>query len=159
MRRFVALFLILGLVFGSIATAEAAKKKKKKKVVKVERVVELPYQCPCGPKVMGAQLGFWLAGGAFGGGPVATGGEDKFVQIEVTDTTGSAVAVQLSIDTDGDFQADTDVGEACGATEDPLSVPLPGSQISVFVFDGTCTDGTPSVAVSGVVKLTFSNLP
>lgn len=160
MRKAIAVALSLGLLAGAMAMpADAAKKKKKKKPVKVERVVELAYQCPCGPSTPVASQGFWLAGGTFGGGPVATGAEEKYVNVEVTDQTGQTVFVALGQDTDGDGLSETDIGDVCGATEEPLEVAAPGNELSAFVHVGTCPDGTPSIATGGTVKLTFSNLP
>jgi hypothetical protein len=43
MKRSIVLFLVLGMIFGSIASAEAAKKKKPKKV---SRTVEGSYDAP-----------------------------------------------------------------------------------------------------------------
>lgn len=158
MKRAISVVLALGLLAGAFALPAEAAKKKKKKVVRVERVVELPYQCPCGPSTPVASQGFWLAGGTFGGGPVATGGEENFVKVEVTDQSGQTVYVGLGQDTDGDGFSDG-FGDVCGSTEEPLAVPAPGSEVSAFVYVGTCPDGTPSIATSGTVKLTFSNIP
>lgn len=160
MRKTLAVALAIGLLAGAfVGPAEAGKKKKKAKApVKVERVVELPYQCPCGPNTPVQGAGFWLAGGQFGGGPVATGATDNFVTWEVTDSMGQDVWVQMGQDTDGDLQAETDIGSACTKTDKALPVPAPGQQISVFVYIGTCDDGTPSLATSGTVKITFSNI-
>ena len=158
MKRAISVVLALGLLAGAFALPAEAAKKKKKKVVRVERVVELPYQCPCGPSTPAGSQGFWLAGGTFGGGPGATGGEENFVSVEVTDQSGQPVFVSLGQDGDGDGLSETDVGDACGATEEPLPVPAPGSEVSVFVYVGTCSDGTPSIATGGTVKLTFSNI-
>ena len=159
MKRAISVVLALGLLAGAFALPAEAAKKKKKKVVRVERVVELPYQCPCGPSTPAASQGFWLAGGTFGGGPVATGGEENYVKIEVTDQSGQTVYVSVGQDPDGDGFSDS-FGDVCGTSGDePLSVPAPGSEVSAFVFVGTCPDGTPSIATSGTVKLTFSNLP
>ena len=160
MKKTIAVALALGLLVGAlVAPAEAGKKKKKKKPKRVERVFELPYQCPCGPSTPVASQGFWLAGGTFGGGPVATGDTDKFLSVEVADQSGQPVYVQFAQDADGDSLSETDVGEVCGKTEEPMEVPEPGLEVSAFVHVGTCPDGTPSIATSGTVKLTFSNLP
>ncbi|MFN2388238.1 MAG: hypothetical protein ABR575_01325, partial [Actinomycetota bacterium] len=66
MKRLVIFVLLIGLVAGSVATAEAAKKKKKKKPKKVERVVEFEYACPC--------VGLYQLGGLTGGDPNLGGG-------------------------------------------------------------------------------------
>ena len=159
MRKAISVALALGLLVGAFVGPAEAGKKKKKAPVKVERVVELPYQCPCGPSTPVASQGFWLAGGTFGGGPVATGAEENFVKVEITEQTGQTVFVSLGQDTDGDGFSDTDVGDVCGDSGDKaLPVPAPGSEVSAFVYVGTCPDGTPSIATSGTIKLTFSNI-
>lgn len=159
MKRAIAVALSLGLLAGAFAMPAEAAKKKKKKPVRVEREFKLAYQCPCGPGTPVYAGGAWLAGGAFGGGPVATGSEDNFVKVEAVDAVGDAVRVTLGQDLDGDLQAETDIGDVCSTTEEPLEVPAPGSQISVFVHTGTCADGTAAIATSGEITLTFSNMP
>ena len=161
MKRVLALTMILGLLVGSITTAEAQKKKKEKKVVKVERVVEAVYQCPCGVWTPVQSAGFWLAGGAIGGALVPTGADDKFVEVEVSDASGQNVFIGMAQNVDGtDNFAEVPVGDVCGSTEEPISIPNPGVQVDIFVYMGTCSDmATPSIATSGTITLTFSNLP
>ena len=170
MKRTVAIALALGLMVGAYAgSAEAAKKKKKKKKpVRVERTVSVPYQCPCGPSwgtdvpMVGPHVGFWLVGGAVGGGITPTGAQDKFVKVEVKDAAGQPVKVALGQNVDGtDNLAEVDLGTVCGTTgDDSLKVEAPGVQVDLFVFEGLCDDGkTQSIATSGTIELTFSNLP
>jgi hypothetical protein len=163
--------LALGLLFGAfVGGADAARKKKKKKrkPVRVTRVVEIPYQCPCGPSwgqptpVTGSGAGFWLAGGAIGGGFTASGPKEKFVKVEVIDESGQTVKVDLAQNVDGtDNFAEVPIGTVCGTTgKKSLKVPSPGVQVDAFVYEGLCDGGSsPSVALGGVIKLTFSNLP
>jgi hypothetical protein len=153
MKKLIALGVLIGLVGGALVAAPAIAKKKKKRV---ERTVDVPYQCPCGPR----PAGFWAAGGAIGGGFTATGGADLFVQVEIVDDGGQTVYAELGQDTDGDSLSETDIGSVCGKTGDALQVPAPGSNVNIFVMSGTCSDNrTPSIPTSGVVKLTFSNQP
>src|SRR5687767_6388054 len=100
MKRIVILMMVLGLIFGSMATAEAGKKKKKPaEPVRVERVVEFTYQCPCAGLF---QLG-GLTGGDpnLGGGPFTIGAGEIFLTAEATDATGQAVPVDINQDLDG----------------------------------------------------------
>lgn len=156
MKKVIAVALSIGLLAGAYAMPADAKKKKKKKPVRIERVVEVPYQCPCGPR----PAGFWLAGGAIGGGFTTGGSDETFVSVEIIDQLGQTVYAELGQDSDGDALSETDIGSVCGKTEEALPVALPGTQISIFVMSGTCADNTtPSIPSSGVVKLTFSNMP
>jgi hypothetical protein len=161
MKKIITVALIIGLLAGAmLMPAEAKKKKKPAAPVKVERVVELPYQCPCGVWNPAQPLGFWLAGGAVGGALTPSGGDDNFVKVEVTDQSGQKVHISLAQNVDGtDNFAEVVIGDVCGATEDALQVPNPGVQVDIFVYEGTCTDlSTPSIATSGTIKLTFSNI-
>ena len=165
MKRLLVLLMVLGLVFGSIAAADAGKKKRKPKPapspVKVERILEIKYQCPCGVNTPAGGQGFWVgpAGTRLGGDSSPTGGDDLFVKIEVKDAQGGAVWTRLAQDTDGDLQAETDVGRVCGTSDEVFPVPSAGGEIGIFIYMGTCADGTPSTPTSGTVVLTFSNLP
>ncbi len=165
MRKALSVAIMVGLIAASMAMpAEAGKKKKKKKAkapVRVERVVEMPFSCPCGVNTPAGGQGFWIGpeGNRFGGGSLPSSSGDLFVQVEVQDSGGGTVYVRLAQDTDGDLQAETNIGNACGKTTEPLSVPAPGGEIGVFVYAGTCADGTPSLPTQGKVILTFSNMP
>jgi hypothetical protein len=164
MKRLISVALMVALVAGAmVMPAEAAKKKKKKKkaVAKIERKVELPYMCPCGVNTPAGGRGFWIGpeGTRFGGGSLPSAAEDMFVTVEVQDAGGGTVYAFLAQDTDGDLQAETEIGEACGKTEKALPVPAPGGEVGVFIYVGTCADGTPSMPTQGTVVLTFSNIP
>ena len=169
MKKSLTVLLSFALLVGVVAAspAEAGKKKKKKAApAPIVRTVELPYSCPCGfswgteVPVVGSGVGFWLAGGTFGGGPLATGSEEKFVGVEVVDQLGQSVSVSLGQDVDGDGLSEEDLGAVCGKSDGPLEVVAPGSEVSAFVYEGLCMDGTtPSIATTGVIKFTFSNVP
>lgn len=150
---------MIGLLVGSLAVpAEAGKKKKKKAAapVKVERTVEFEYVCPC--------PGFYQFGSAtgtnFGGGPLAIGGEEKYVSITAGDQSGQAVLVSINQDVDGDGFNDG-VADVCAKSEKgetPAEV-VPGLEMRLFITTGTCEDGTPSLPFGGTLTVTLSNLP
>jgi hypothetical protein len=164
MRKTLSIALMLALLAGAMAMpAEAAKKKKKKKkvAVKVERVVELEYSSP--------GIGVTAAGRG-GGYPVnfpesteiPTTPDEKFLKIEVEDSSGQAVAGFISQgDLDGNGVNDDGYGTFCGAHPEPIELAAPGTPIlGVYAYNGTCEDGTtPSVMTSGTVKITLSNMP
>lgn len=165
MRRGIAIALALGLVLGAFAgPAVAGKKKKKKKPVRVERVVEFDYTCPCGVKVLGNgpawQLGS-ATGENIGGGAVQFNpSTEKFLKVESEDGAGMPIAIRLAMDTDpDDTSVNNTVADICGATEEPIELPDVEAEFRVFVTNGTCTDGTPSFATAGMITFTFSNLP
>lgn len=154
MKRTLILMLALGLILGSVATADAKKKKKKKPraPLKIERVVEFEYQCPCAGLF---QLG-GLTGGDpnLGGGPFALQAGEVFLTAVATDTTGQPVAVDINQDLDGDG-GNNSVGSFCGETTEPISL-TEGLEIRVFVGDPTICAGP---AVGGTIKFTLSNMP
>ena len=150
MKRFLVLFLVLGLLMGSIATADA---KKKRKPLKIERIVEFEYACPC--------FGLFQFGGLTGGDPNLGGGsiaigDESFMKGEAKDATGLPLLVSLQQDTDGDG-FNNPVAAFCGSTEEPLPI-NPGLEARIFL-GGACADGTPTTGAGGTVTFTFSNLP
>ena len=157
MKRFLVLFLILGLTAGSIATADAAKKKKK--VTRVSRTVELTYTLP--------GFGFATAGvgcsPALGScGEIPTGMDDKFIKVVITDATGTPTPFTLSQDTepgDATNNIETTIGQFCGTTGDePIEI-LPGFEITIFPWvwgDAVCPTG---FGTTGTMSAELSNLP
>jgi hypothetical protein len=151
MKKSIVVVLALALVAGSFAAPAMAKKKKKKKPVRVERVVEFTYTCPC-PGVI--QLGTLTGDGTnIGGGGVPTGLGDNYLTATIEDASGMPVAVNFNqIGADG-FNAS--IGTMCGETEAPIAVGV-GQPINVFI-DGI--DPTCGIAAGGTLTLTFSNIP
>ena len=161
MKRILVLVMVLGLVFGSIAAAEAGKKKKKPKVpVKVERVVEVSYDHP--------GIGATVAGQG-GGYPVSfpdpmdipVTAEELYIKVEIVDASGQKVAGSIGQgDVDGNGVNDDLYGTFCGSHPEPIPLAAPGSPIvGIYAFNGVCEDGSPSVMTSGTIKITLSNLP
>lgn len=167
MKKLLVLMMILGLVLGSIATAEAGKKKKKAAPpapTRIEKVVEHKYS--------GGNLGVTAAGVGGGGcfnDPsmpfacikiVPPGSEYTYVKLEVTDASGQKAGGFISQqDADGDGLSDG-YGNFCGSHPEPVALEVPGGELGVSLYLGTCADGTtPSIVTSGTIKLTFSNMP
>ena len=166
MKKLLVVGMVLGLILGSITTAEAGKKKKKAPppVVKVERVVEFEYSCPCGPRVLGVGAGFQLGGATgenIGGGAVAFDPTtENFLKAEAKDGLGQTVAIRISMDTDpNDTSVNNTVADICGSTAEPLEMPDVEAEFRVFVSFGTCADGTPSMPSQGTITFTLSNIP
>lgn len=164
MRKAIAVALALGLLAGAMVAPAEAGKKKKKKPVKVERVVEFDYTCPCGVKVLGAGPAFQLGSSTdenIGGGVVAFNpSTEKFLKVESKDSFGMPIAIRIAMDTDpDDTSVNNTVADVCGSTEEPIELPDVEAEFRVFVTSGTCVDGTPAFASQGVINFTFSNLP
>jgi hypothetical protein len=155
MKRILILMMVIGLVFGSIATAEAGKKKKKTAPpapVKVERVVEFEYACPC-PGLF--QLGALTGGDPnLGGGVVSIGAGEVYLTAEATDVTGQPVAVGVQQDLDGDG-GNNPVGTFCTTTAEPMAI-NEGLELRIFVGNPTVC---PGVLAGGTIKFTLSNMP
>ena len=148
MKRTLILMMVIGLVVGSVATAEAGKKKRKPK--RVERTLEYRYDQP--------SIGAPGAGGVTVNPGIATGPDDLFVSIETTDDVSPSPSVRFSWDTDGDGQNDTGVTICGGVTEEP--VPLPGSvELGVFTYILPGPDCPTGFSTTGTIKVTFSNMP
>ena len=165
MKRSLIMFMILGLVLGSVATAEAGKKKKKSAApVRVEKVVEAPYT--------GGNIGVATpaaSGGACFVDPtmpfscisiIPPGVEYTYVKIEVKDATGLTAGGFVSQnDNDGDGLADG-YGEFCGAHAEPIALETAGAPLGVSLYPGMCADASsPSVVTTGTIIATFSNMP
>ncbi len=155
MKRTLIIALVLGLVFGALTTAEAAKKKKKPK--KTERTVEGSYDAP--PLVI---AGTCAQSGAIGCVSIATGPGEAFItKAKVTDAHGQPVVVGVSANTDGQIGDDVSFGEFCGELTEPMPIE-PGVELHFWV--GTIADivgqaCAPGLATTGTVSVTLSNLP
>lgn len=160
-KRILILMMVVGLVFGSIATADAKKKKKVPTApVRIERVVEIPYDHPSvGAVVLGRGGGYPVGFPEAMEIPVSS--EETYFKIEVTDQSGQKVAGYIGQgDVDGNGLNDDLYGDFCGAHPEALPLAAPGMPIvGVYAYSGTCADGTPSVMTTGVIKITLSNMP
>ena len=148
MKRFLILFMILGLAFGSIAAAQAKKTPKR-----VERTLEGSY---------GAPFLYFVSTCAgsdgFGCVSIATGAGEGFLIAKVTDAHGQPVSVSVSAKTQNDQLGDEiTFGRFCGETTSPISFD-PGVELEFYVGvpDASCSPGT---ATTGTVSVTLSNLP
>jgi hypothetical protein len=94
--------------------------------------------------------------------PVGT--DEAYVSIEIVDDSGQPAGAAIAQDTNGDGVGDI-FATVCGKTAAPIAI-TPGLELSVAVgagvvvgVDTTPPSGCPSVATTGTVKVTFSNLP
>ena len=148
MKRFVVLVMVLGLIAGSVATAEAGKKKKPKRV---ERVVEARYEAP-------AAIGIGDVGGACSGCPALPNGtKETWMKVVVTDDVLPIAGVELSpgdLDGNGFYDSGWFV---CGES-DWIQVPG-GSEMQSFPWMVSGRECPGGGATSGTIKITYSNMP
>ena len=161
MKRFMIMFMVLGLIAGSIATAEAAKKRKPKQPVRIERVVDLEYSAP----------GIGVTTPAASGGacpfadpttqqcieiPLQPG--ETWIKVELTDATGLPPIGYISQgDTDGDGIGNL-YGDFCGGHEE--AIPMESlNPVRISFYNGVNPECAPSAATTGTIKVTLSNMP
>ncbi|HEV2756005.1 MAG TPA: hypothetical protein VG318_09550 [Actinomycetota bacterium] len=165
MKKAIVVALTGGLVAGALVGPADAGKKKKKPVpvpVKIERVVEIEYQTTgIGVATPARTLGICpfsdAAAQACVEAPMELG--EKFVKVEVKDTTGQKQYGFISQgDVDGDGIADG-YGTFCGVHAEPVELASQSAPVRVSFYPGATADCAPSVASTGTVVFTFSNLP
>lgn len=147
MKRILVLMMIMGLIFGSVATADA-KKKKKKKAAPYVRVVEGTYDNPA-PGIGGVVT----LNGAGGTMEVPTGANELFMNVEITDDSGQPAYFGIA-------EGGSIIAGFCGSTPEPMSI-TPGSAYNITVTmgpgleDPTCA----GVATTGTIKATLTTVP
>ena len=154
MKRILVLLMIVGLVVGSVATAEAGKKKPKR----VERTVQLEYTAPS-PGISGVVGACMAVLGVPGTACIDTplGSTDLFVKVAITDATGQPTNFDLAQETNADQPGLEIFASGCGETPDAIAItPGVALRVTVTAIGGpTC----PGVATQGTIDITLSNLP
>lgn len=146
MKRFLILLMALGLIVGSVATAEAAKKTR---TTRVERTVEGSYGPPYVAPVTGCKslLGPWACLS------VDTRPTEAFFTAEVTDAHGQPVFVSVI----SEFAT---LATFCGKTTRPISFnPGAGLEFRIGIDSGQLECPAASVKTIGTISVTLSNLP
>lgn len=152
MKRLIAVGLVMGLMFGMVASAEAGKKKKAPK--KTTREAESVYDTPA----IGHPDVIVGCSGSTGCASFAIGPTERFIMLEITDSAGLPVYGSASQDLDGDNFGDVGFN-FCGKTEEPMPVE-PGFELNIFISAaGGTSPPCAGAATSGVVKALISNLP
>jgi hypothetical protein len=153
MKRSLILLMLLGLIAGSVSTAEA---KKTVKPVRVERTVEATYTGP------------WLPFGNWDCAPsdhrgcvtITTGPRESFLTGKVTDAHGQPVLVKVWSEYESSGARPIFYGSFCGETTDPVRFPA-GVTLKLWVgyFDPSVPECGVGLATTGTVDVTLSNLP
>ncbi len=149
MKRFLIMFMVLGLVGGSVATAEGAKMKKK--ATRVERTVEASYECQPAvfPPVCSGQYRLH----------VETRATETFFTAEVSDAHRQPLYVDVYETHRGKSRL---AGSFCGETSEPIAF-HPGAELTfsidiwIRVAPISCPGGR--FATNGTTSVTLSNLP
>lgn len=154
MKRFLIAFMVLGMMFGAVATAEA-----KKRPTRAVRAYSGTYATPFVPFNAGCSP---TAGR--GCVTVDTRSTESSLTAKVTDSHGLPVFVQVWENTDGDGMEDVLHGAFCGETTEPISFP-PGAELHFWV-GFTYSYGSPYercpgglIATTGTVSVSLSNRP
>lgn len=152
MKRLLIVVMIIGLVVGSVATAEAKKAERNR----IERTVEGDYQAPFVAQVTGCDLS---DAAQFGCLMVESRPGEEFLTATVTDALGQPVYFEVSWDFDGE----SGVGPFCGETPRPIRFRR-GAEVWVRV--GVSWPLPPLVdcplnrlSTTGTISMTLSNLP
>lgn len=152
MKRFLIVFMVLGLVSGAVASAEGAKRR----TARVGRTVEVAYFGPWLP------FGNWDCARSGGRGCVAitTRATESYLRAKVTDTHGQPVFVKVWSEYEPSGASPIFYGSFCGETEDPIQFP-PGVTLNLWI--GYFGPAIPScglgLATSGTVRATLSQIP
>ncbi len=150
MKRFLSLLMVLGLLVGSVASAEA---KAKKRPLRVERTVEGTYG-PYPAPVTGCNEPL----GHFACLIVESRPTEAFFTAKVTDTHGQPVLVVVSV-------GETGVA-FCGETSEPIRF-SPGAELRFHIAEPEWPTSdaflrdcrTNRVKTTGTISVTLSNLP
>ena len=157
MKKFPILFMILGLIAGSVATAEA----KRKAVSRVERTVEGGYDTQFVPFLDGNRA--CKPSDAIGCVTIQTSPKEEFLTASVTDAHGQPVMVRVDTwDTNTDMSHE--YGRFCGETDKPIHF-SPGVELRFLpgywdpYLPTNWADCPPGFGTTGTIRITLSNLP
>lgn len=92
-----------------------------------------------------------------GGATFRAGCGEGRIEVTLADETGLPARGAIAVDADGPTgdAPQNFVAEVCGATPEPVAI-TPGAEVTVFVLEGPCSDGTPAAATRGTVTATLS---
>lgn len=162
MKKAVLVALTAGLLAGALAGPADAGKKKKPVPVKVERVVEIEYEATgigVATPVRTAGVCPFADAAAQTCVEAALQAGEKYVKVEVKDATGQKQYGFISQgDVDGDGISDG-YGTFCGAHPEAVELASASAPVRVSFYPGATADCAPSIASTGTVVYTFSNLP
>jgi hypothetical protein len=150
-RQAFVVALVCSLALGTLLPSTAIAHKKPHKKPGTTIVLKANYSRPDGVAVAGSYA-------SYGGTLFSPASNTPYVSLTIADQSGEPVFASVGQDVNGDKQIGSDEfrGSFCGKTASPLVID-PKYQITVFVFSGTCSDGTQSVATSGTITAVLSS--
>ena len=147
MRRFLIMFMVLGLTTGALTTAEAKKSRQR-----VERTVEGTYGSYPAP-ITGCNSPL----GSYACMVVKTKPGERFFTAKVTDTHGQPVFVEVHAFSESQLR----IFYFCGETDQPIPID-PESSLEIDIGLGRSDlglDCPTKVKTMGKISVTLSNLP
>ncbi|MDQ3645315.1 MAG: hypothetical protein M3345_00085 [Actinomycetota bacterium] len=160
MKRFLILFMILGLIAGSVATAEA---KKGQKPTRTERTVEGSYATQFVP------FNVWCyQHRGVGCVEIETRKDEAFLTAKAVDAHGQPVLVQVRSKDPSSGPAEwIRYGSFCGETDEPIAFDRGADVDLVIGYDGSglsdlapsLSECRPGIGTTGTVSVTLSNRP
>ena len=153
MKRILIAVMVVGVVAGTVVTAEA-----KKKRTRVERTVEGAYAGPWVP------FGNWDCSDAPTGGrgcvTITTRSVESHLSAKVRDAHGQPVRVMVWSEYNASNSSPLFYGSFCGETTAPISFP-PGVTLKLWIgyFDPALPSCGIGLATTGTISVTLSNLP
>ena len=150
MKRFMMVVMIVGLVVGSVATAES-----KRKPQRTTCTIEGSYASPAI-----FLYGSCAESGGVGCVSFTTEANERFVTAKVVDAHGLPVFAMVREEHISDPVEGAEVyGTFCGETTEAIAVP-PGRNLQFWVGAPFAVYGCqPGAGTTGTVTATFSNLP
>lgn len=145
------LIAVLAACFLLAAMPAVAQGKNKKKPKRTERTVTLDYD--------GTQHLGWVTpagqGGhrAFAEYAIQPNKGERYLSLQTSDATGLPTFLTVSY-----FGAWGSFAEVCGSTDEAIRI-APRMAIYLWIWHGTCSDGTPAPGTTGTITATLSNLP
>lgn len=153
MKKLLVLVLAFGLIFGSLASAEA--KKKKNKI----RTVTFEYQVPS----PGVQPALSVCAIDTANPPcliLPTAASERYFKISVEDASGQNVSGFVSQgDANGNGVNDDAYAPFCGSHATAQAIASPGTDMNVYASGGACADGSPSLMTTGTMTIKFAKKP
>ena len=164
-KRFLVLFMVLGLMAGAVATAEAKKKPKPKpkpEPAPVERTVEASYY---GPQ-LAYEYRSCAASGEAGCVTLTTRANEKSLTAKAMDAHGQPVSVWVVDASEARYDLDGPravYGIFCGETTEPIQV-APGTKLELWIggewwprwWGIPDPDCAPAIGTTGTIRVTLS---